>query len=143
MPILAALAGLTLTACGSSGPAADTTPDGTQPTATRAPTASGAPVDPARPDTEATADAEDVPASSLPGGPPATDSPATEAEPAAPEPVPLGGRTFATDVRPASQFDANPFPDLVVNDVGRGGEANIANIVPSDRPVLLWTWAPH
>ncbi|MDG1266227.1 MAG: hypothetical protein P8O03_07870, partial [Ilumatobacter sp.] len=82
--------------------------------------------------------------------PPATnaaaESPAAEApttEPPTAEPAPLGGRTFSTAVESDAQFDGNPFPNLVVDDVGRDGEANIANILPSDRPVLLWTWAPH
>ena len=82
------------------------------------------------------------------GTAPATDAAAaepapTDAVPAEPEPPAVGGRSFATTVEPDAQFDGNPFPDLVVDDIGRGGEANIANILPSDRPVLLWTWAPH
>lgn len=70
-------------------------------------------------------------------------APATDAPPAEPAPPAVGGRALATTVEPASQFDGNPFPDLVVEDIGRSGEANTANILPSDRPVLLWTWAPH
>ena len=74
-----------------------------------------------------------------------TSDPAATATPDATtaEPAPLGGRTFSTAVESDAQFDGNPFPNLVVDDVGRDGEANIANILPSDRPVLLWTWAPH
>ncbi|MGB3735965.1 MAG: hypothetical protein WA964_13495 [Ilumatobacter sp.] len=68
---------------------------------------------------------------------------ATEAPEAAPtEPV-VGGRLFASDVQPAAQFDGNPFPDLVVDDIGKDAQVNIKNILPSDRPVLLWAWAPH
>jgi hypothetical protein len=70
---------------------------------------------------------------------------APPAEPVATEvaaPV-AGGRLFAADVQPAAQFDGNPFPDLVVDDVGKDAQVNIANILPSDRPVLLWAWAPH
>lgn len=65
---------------------------------------------------------------------------------AVPEPADvaeIGGRAFAGDVQAASDIDSNPFPDLVVDDVGRGGVANIRNIIPAARPILLWTWAPH
>jgi hypothetical protein len=53
--------------------------------------------------------------------------------------VDLGG----PDVAPASEIATNLFPDLVVDDVGRGKKVNIRNIVPADKPVLLWMWAPH
>ena len=155
--LLAVTVGLALTACGASDPSAGTSPDTAQPTvpATEATGGSPAPgeatddpLDGAATDASAEAPADEAP-SDPPAtdpratDPPATDPPATEATATGPEPVPVGGRTFATAVEPESQFDANPFPDLVVNDVGRGGEANLANILPSDRPVLLWTWAPH
>jgi hypothetical protein len=53
--------------------------------------------------------------------------------------VDLGG----PDVAPAAEIATNLFPDLVVDDVGRGKKVNIRNIVPADKPVLLWMWAPH
>ncbi len=53
--------------------------------------------------------------------------------------VDLGG----IEVDPASEIETNLFPDLVVDDLGRGKKVNIRNIVPSDKPVLLWMWAPH
>ena len=53
--------------------------------------------------------------------------------------VDLGG----VEVDPASEMETNLFPDLVVDDIGRGKKVNIRNIVPSDKPVLLWMWAPH
>jgi hypothetical protein len=34
-------------------------------------------------------------------------------------------------------------PDLVVDDVGAGAKVNLASLAPSQRPVLLWMWAPH
>ena len=71
------------------------------------------------------------------------DVPAETAAPAAPaEPV-VGGRLLAADVQTEADFDANPFPDLVVEDIGKDAQVNIKNILPSDRPVLLWAWAPH
>ena len=74
---------------------------------------------------------------------PAATTPATEAvAEAADDPV-LGGRLLPADVEPSSVFDGNPFPSLLVDDIGKGTQVNIANILPSDRPVLLWAWAPH
>ncbi|MDX2379801.1 MAG: hypothetical protein QNM02_08585 [Acidimicrobiia bacterium] len=53
--------------------------------------------------------------------------------------IDLGG----AEVGSASEVESNLFPDLVVDDIGRGKKVNIRNIVPSDKPVLLWMWAPH
>lgn len=53
--------------------------------------------------------------------------------------VDLGG----PEIDPASEIESNLLPDLVVDDVGRGKKVNIRNVVPSDKPVLLWMWAPH
>jgi hypothetical protein len=76
--------------------------------------------------------------------PTATEPPATEpASTEAPAAAPLGGRALAAELDPAAAFDGNPLPDLVVDDLGRQTQANLANLLPSDRPVLLWAWAPH
>jgi hypothetical protein len=66
----------------------------------------------------------------------------TQSAPTAPS-APIGGRALATDLEPASAFAGNPLPDLVVDDLGRSAQANLANLLPSDRPVLVWAWAPH
>lgn len=155
LPALVAGLGLTLAACGAGSdgvapPATEDLPAATEePTGdgtTEAETADVAATDAPEPtsaeapeadqpvDTEATPEAEEAPAE-----PVVTDAPAAAA-PA--EPV-VGGRLFATDVQPASAIDNNPFPDLVVDDIGKDAKVNIANILPSDRPVLLWAWAPH
>ena len=141
--------GLMLAACGTSDPTTSSTPD---------PVTSEAPADTAAPATDASAPATAAPAADEPtpteataGDAPATDPPAADppvtetpvTEAPIPEPAPLGGRALATEVESAAQFDGNPFPDLVVDDIGRGAQANVANILPSERPVLLWTWAPH
>jgi len=34
-------------------------------------------------------------------------------------------------------------PDVTVLDVASGGEFALGSVVPSDRPVLVWFWAPH
>ena len=146
--VLLAAVGLTLAACGTSEPVSDS--DTTQPPAAEVPPTNDAPAASPATGTDPAGDppiTEPPPpepsGTNAPADAPASEAPATEAPPAEPQPAPLGGRTFATSVEPAARFDGNPFPDLVVDDVGRGGEANIANILPSDRPVLLWTWAPH
>ncbi len=145
--VLVAGIGLTLAACATSEPVSETAPVATEaPAPATDPPGDDVPADTPATDAPVTeAPVTDAPA---PAEAPATDPPVvepapTEAPPAAPEPPALGGRALATTVEPEAQFDANPFPDLVVDDVGRGSEANIANILPSDRPVLLWTWAPH
>jgi hypothetical protein len=147
---------LTLAACGSGSDGAASPAADKQPAATEAPTgddfsesdtteAVANPTDPVATEvpeaegeqpvvTEAAPEGEDSHAERV-----ATDVP----EVAAPaEPV-VGGRLFAADVQPATQVDGNPFPDLVVDDIGKDAQVNIKNILPSDRPVLLWAWAPH
>lgn len=106
--------------------------DGSDPARSTAPAVEPSDTATAEPPSDTTL--AEVPASE----PPATDTPA----PILAEPV-IGGRLFATDVQPNAQFDANPFPDLVVDDIGKDARVNIKNILPSDRPVLLWAWAPH
>ena len=153
---LTAAIGLSLAACGTGSDSADQTTPGEPAIAEPAPTESDAadssPTTGAEvTDLAETAETQTPPESTVAEPAPAATQPAaTESasaadtapptEPASPE---VGGRALATTVEPPSQFDANPFPDLVVEDIGRSGEANIANILPSDRPVLLWTWAPH
>ena len=63
-----------------------------------------------------------------------------ETAPSAPEP---GGRDLGSELRPESATASNPLPDLLVDDVRRGAQVNVANLLPSERPVLLWAWAPH
>ncbi len=76
----------------------------------------------------------------VPVEPPVAETTPTEAGPV--EPI-VRGRLLAAEVRPEAELDSNPFPDLVVDDIGKDTEVNIRNILPSDRPVLLWAWAPH
>lgn len=83
----------------------------------------------------APAASDDAPAESTAGEPAVAES-----TPAAPEP---GGRALGSELRPESAFASNPLPDLLVDDVRRGTEVNVANLLPSERPVLLWAWAPH
>ena len=48
-----------------------------------------------------------------------------------------------TSVDPASDTAENVLPDVVVDDVGAGNKVNLRNVSPSDKPVLLWMYAPH
>lgn len=61
------------------------------------------------------------------------------AAPAAAAGVDLGGEALD----PASDVETNLFPDLVVDDVVREKKVNLRNLVPSEKPVLLWMYAPH
>ena len=151
--VLTAAIGLTLAACGTGSDSAERTvptePTPSESTDTALEATTEQPTDTEVAGTTEAVDtpapepaaADSDPAVSEPAAP--EPAPATDAPPAEPAPPEAGGRAFATAVEPASQFDGNPFPDLVVEDIGRSGEANTANILPSDRPVLLWTWAPH
>ncbi|MEL6892232.1 MAG: hypothetical protein AAFP84_11590 [Actinomycetota bacterium] len=46
-------------------------------------------------------------------------------------------------VRPESEFEANLLPSVVLDDVTTGRKVNFRNLVPQDKPVLLWMYAPH
>lgn len=46
-------------------------------------------------------------------------------------------------VEGGSVSGGSALPDVVVNDVGAGGEISLQTLAPSDRPTLLWFWAPH
>ncbi|MGA9277770.1 hypothetical protein [Ilumatobacter sp.] len=156
LPVIVAAIGLTLAACGTSDAQSSTEPADTDALAP-AISAGDEASDEASDATSDPVDAESVttdppPATDVAGTEepvavePAASEPAdTTAAPAEPEPAPaeIGGRVLAAEVDPASQFEGNPFPDLVVDDVGRRGSANLANVLPSDRPILLWAWAPH
>lgn len=47
------------------------------------------------------------------------------------------------DVVPAAEMESNPLPDVVIDDVTNGRKVNFRNVVPQDKPVLLWMYAPH
>ncbi len=39
--------------------------------------------------------------------------------------------------------DSTTLPDLSVTDIATGDQVALQSLVPADRPVLLWFWAPH
>lgn len=87
---------------------------------------------------------DDSPSSETPDAAAQT-SPRTspETDTTVPDPAPVGGRQLGEALDPASGFDGNPLPDIVVDDVGNDAKVNVANILPAQRPVLVWAWAPH
>ena len=44
---------------------------------------------------------------------------------------------------PAAEIDTNLLPSVVVDDLNNGRKVNFRNLVPQDKPVLLWMYAPH
>ena len=47
------------------------------------------------------------------------------------------------DVVPTAEIETNQLPSVVLDDVGRGAKVNFRNLVPQDKPILLWAYAPH
>lgn len=47
------------------------------------------------------------------------------------------------DVVPAAEIETNILPSVVVDDLNNGRKVNFRNLVPQDKPVLLWMYAPH
>ncbi len=44
---------------------------------------------------------------------------------------------------PTTVAVTSPLPAVDVLDVATGETVNFASLIPADRPVLLWFWAPH
>ena len=69
---------------------------------------------------------------------------AAEPQEAATPGAPAAGIDLGSaELDPASEVETNLFPDLVVDDVVRAKKVNLRNLIPSEKPVLLWMWAPH
>lgn len=58
-----------------------------------------------------------------------------------------GGAESTTGERPdlpvAESSSESPLPQVTVWDVGESEWVQFADLIPSDKPVLLWFWAPH
>ncbi len=65
-------------------------------------------------------------------------------DPAAP-PVQVSGFVdlVGADVTAASDVESNLLPSVVVDDLGNERKVNFRNLVPQEKPILLWMWAPH
>jgi hypothetical protein len=83
----------------------------------------------------------EVDAAATDGADAAEASPAADATPAA-----AGDGfvdLFGTDVVDGANIESNLLPDVVVNDLTNGREVNFRNLVPQEKPILLWMYAPH
>jgi hypothetical protein len=58
-------------------------------------------------------------------------------------PVPAPGPVPNLPVSPEAEA-ASPLPDVTVRRInGNGGFVQLKNELPSDKPLLVWFWAPH
>ncbi len=65
---------------------------------------------------------------------------------AAEVPVALTGTQVdlvGTDVVAEAEIATNLLPSVVLDDVSTGRKVNFRNLIPQDKPVLLWMYAPH
>ena len=113
---------LIVAACGDGDGSSVATPASTSSPAAGA--SSSAPSSTAAPDAEP--DATSPTSGSASSDPASTDPPPTQ--------------PAATD--PAAEV-VEPLPDVSVQDVAAGTQVNLASLLPADRPILLWMWAPH
>jgi hypothetical protein len=69
---------------------------------------------------------------------------APAAEPVAPNAVEAGFVDLVgPDVLATSELETNMLPSVVVDDLTTDRKVNFRNLVPQDKPILLWMWAPH
>ena len=47
------------------------------------------------------------------------------------------------DVLDSSEIPTNLLPDVVLDDLTNERKVNFRNLVPQDKPILLWMYAPH
>ncbi|MDG0975577.1 MAG: hypothetical protein P8P69_03010 [Ilumatobacter sp.] len=133
-----AAAGLVLAACGTTEDTAPITSDEPAPTSTESDISEvtvGAPAETEPSAATVASDADTDPAEAAPA---VSDPP----PPVVPEAM-LGGRAFATELSPTSDFPENALPDIQVDDIRRQTKVALRNVFPAERPVLLWLWAPH
>jgi hypothetical protein len=69
------------------------------------------------------------------------DSSSADAEPA--EAAATPATPDETAVAPESEIETNILPDVVLDNVTLSNKVNLRNVIPSDKVVLLWMWAPH
>jgi len=80
---------------------------------------------------------------------PAAETPANASADAAGTPVdpsqllPTQVDLIGEAVQPSSEIESNLLPAVVLDDVTTGRKVNFRNLVPQDKPILLWMYAPH
>jgi|GEM_PF-7104264 len=47
------------------------------------------------------------------------------------------------DVVADAEVSTNLLPDVVIDDLNNGRKVNFRNLVPQEKPILLWMYAPH
>ncbi|MGA9278774.1 hypothetical protein [Ilumatobacter sp.] len=47
------------------------------------------------------------------------------------------------DVVATAEIETNLLPSVVLDDVTSGRKVNFRNLVPQEKPILLWMYAPH
>ncbi|MBT5552841.1 MAG: hypothetical protein HOJ85_03670 [Ilumatobacter sp.] len=133
-----AAAGLVLAACGTTEDTAPITSDEPAPTSTESDISEVTVGAPAETEPSAATVASDAVTDPAEAAPAVSDPP----PPVVPEAM-LGGRAFATELSPTSDFPENALPDIQVDDIRRQTKVALRNVFPAERPVLLWLWAPH
>ena len=58
------------------------------------------------------------------------------------ETVEVAATPDETAVAPESEIETNILPDVVVDNLTLSNKVNLRNVIPSDKVVLLWMWAP-
>lgn len=82
------------------------------------------------------------------GGSARTDGAPVRAEGPTPAVESTAGGTASTTAAPgatpaAAPAAPSPLPDVAVLDAGTGETVQLAALLPADRPLLVWFWAPH
>ena len=74
----------------------------------------------------------------------ATSAPAVAAAESTDASEAIGPEVDETPTEAAVPDDLSKYPNITVTDVATGGDVELAGLIASsDRPVLLWFWAPH
>ena len=48
-----------------------------------------------------------------------------------------------TEISVATPAFKNPLPAVTVRDVGAKADLNLQSLLPADKPLVIWFWAPH
>jgi hypothetical protein len=71
------------------------------------------------------------------------DSSSADSEPAEARAEAIPATPDEMAVAPESEIETNILPDVVLDNVTLSNKVNLRNVIPSDKVVLLWMWAPH
>lgn len=71
------------------------------------------------------------------------DSPAESSPASTPAPAPTQEPAIESAPEGAAPAPASDLPSVDLVNVDTGATVNLASFAPSDRPLVLWFWAPH